>query len=104
MLRKPDERRIAEGSDCRRPGGPPAGLGCRAVQVGLAIYLTPVFLVVILIGGTAVISGSLARIAGRMIHHGDLRPRHGPVLKGLKTAKETHSPRLAARPGRGRVI
>jgi len=103
MLRKPGERiRTIEPTSAANPH-PRTGLGCRAVQVGLAIYLSPIILVVLLIGGTAVVSNNFARLAGRIIPGKSIRAGSGLILKGMKPSKDDRVPLLTARSGRGRT-
>ena len=67
----------------------PATPSAFAVQLALAIYLSPVFLIVCLIGGTSMLVGGMARA----LRHGGQRPVGRPVA----------GPRLAGR-GHGKAV
>ena len=47
-----------------------------AIQLALAIYLSPIFLFVCLIGGTSMLVGGMAQA----LRHGTQRPARGPVV------------------------
>jgi hypothetical protein len=55
------------------------------VQATLALYLMPVVLVVCLIGGTSVLAGGAARLAGRLV--GNLRHRKDRAPIAIARAK-----------------
>ena len=105
MLRSPYERRPArEPTGVMTPRDRP-DLACRATQIGLTIYLSPIILLVLLIGGTAVLSENIARLAGRMIHGRSVRPVGHPFLTGMQADKRMdRATELAGRSGRSRTL
>ena len=102
MIYRADGLRTTAGSaDGTAPEDPPS-LACRVVQIALTIYLTPVILIVLGIGGTAVVSARLARVASRMISRQPVEPV-GPTLD-LNSNRAVQKPHLASRTGRSRVL
>ena len=79
--------RIADGavSGIQGARGPEGdhGPGPRIVRIGLMIYLTPVILGVLLIGGTSMVAGHLTRAIERTRHGRSSRATAG-VATGLR--------------------
>jgi len=62
------------------------------VHAALALYLSPVILVVCLIGGTSVLAGAAARVARKLV----VRHGRGPIRPG-KSGAARSAPRPMAR-------